>query len=380
MSAAGGAIPFLVGAFNPVVAVCVAVGAAIALLITHFDDIKKKAKGMWDAFKDTGAGKSVIKMFDRLKVAFSTIGEFMKNVGKSIADVLKNLGKDKSIKGLLNTLKDFGKGVKSVLGPAIEVIANTIGSIASKVAVFIGQLNEATGFWEKFKKAVSIAIKIAIFTNPLVVLINTVKLAVKMWNKFKNLVKKAIKLKIVQSGFDVVKKAIDKVSDVWKKLVDAAKKSPVFKVIGKGFDTLINWISKLKSWWNGLKGGSKTFNVNKNEKTSKTSSGGGRASNGRAMMISDSFDDPSLGWALDGITDVNYQMMTNQSLYNARQLSSGEIDYDRLSSVMVKALSKVQNITNISLDKRVLATELASPINDEINKNRVLSNRRGGIR
>ena len=129
----------------PISAIIVAVGSAIYFVYENWDRVTKAVK---DFFAENIAPKleEIGKHFDKVFEAMGPVGDWLKKIGKGIADFFANIDMGAILKGIGKVFEWLGGIVFSVVGGVIAGAFNTlVGFIENAIQVFSGAVQIIRG-------------------------------------------------------------------------------------------------------------------------------------------------------------------------------------------------------------------------------------------
>ena len=221
----GGAISGLFSfvAANPVVLIIAAIVAAVALLVTHWDDVKKVAQAVWD---------KIVEVWNGI-MAF--LGPIMEAIGSVI-------------KGAWDGIKSASEAVWNGIKGVIEVVWNVIKTV---VTTYIGIVKTViTTYFNVIKTVVT-------------TIWNAIKTVIEVvWNVIKTVVTTYIGIvkTVITTYFNVIKTIVTTIWNAIKAVIDgvwngikngvSGAVNAVKTVVSSVFEGLKNTVSNI---WNGIK-------------------------------------------------------------------------------------------------------------------------------
>ena len=205
-----------------------------------------------------------------------------------------------------------------------------------------------------------------------------------MWNQWKsNLNQKAHKAySVAKSGFESFVNSARNVYDKWKDIL-GQRASKTFSVLKKGFSTVLDSMKSIWNKWQDILGqkSTKSFTINKttNEKTNKKRIGL------REVPYDGYLAELHKGEAILTAAETNqYRKWINQQAKIKQdgaqpQVQATFIDYDRLATTMLNALSGMNINTAVNVNGKQIAQATAPFMKSEINAIDRRNNRALGV-
>ena len=305
----------------------------------------------------------ILKALPQLLLA---LGKLALALIKQIPSLFKNLGKaiiDAIVSGIKKSVNVVGKAFSTVLKPS-KIATKAIDTVKKAWDKVIKQPN---------KKAYQMAQK----------KFDEVKNKAKaVWNQWKtNLGQKAHKAySVAKSGFETfVSKAKD-VYNKWKNILGQANKK-TFEVAKKGFTTVFNAMKNIWSKWKDILGMSskKKFTVESKGKVP------GKRIGLREVPYDGYIAELHKGEAILTAAETNqYKKWINQQANQQDEASkvtvqSMGIDYNKLATTMLQALSGMNINTEVNVNGRAIAQATAPFMKKEINSLEKRANRALGV-
>ena len=253
--------------------------ALVKAIVTHIPDLLKAGldivvaigKGIINGIKNLfSIGQNIN---DTVKEGItSKISDFL-NAGKEIVSNIISGIKDK-VSGAVETIKGIFTGIGDAIGsfisehPALQGAIEKVGSVFGKFAKPLGvaqtAMEKVKGAWDNVlkqkakKKFSAIQSKIK----------DTASKAKNLYNRWQEVLGQTASktFSAIKKGFSAFVDGAKKVYNRWQDVLGQAA-SKTFSVVKNGFESFIEAVKRVKEWWSNLHGGTKTFNVNKNETT-----------------------------------------------------------------------------------------------------------------
>lgn len=234
----GGAISGLFSfvAANPVVLIIAAIVAAVALLITHWDDVKKVAQVVWD---------KIVEVWNGIMAFLGPIMEAIESIIKGAWDGIKSASEAvwNGIKGVIEVVWNVIKTVVTTYIGIVKTVITTYFNVIKTIVTTIWNAIKAVieGVWNGIKNGVSGAVNAVktVVSSVFEGLKNTVS---NIWNGIKNAI-----VTPIQKAKELIGGIIGRIGDIFHGLTRMIK-LPHFSIKGK-FSIMPPSIPKLSVDW-----------------------------------------------------------------------------------------------------------------------------------
>ena len=360
-------------------------GGLIAKILKWVSTLPAKIlKGLTTAINGIADGISKMSTTSMANTGVSFVKNMIVGIVKALPQLLLALGKLALalIKQVPELYKKVGSGIMKAI---VEGIKSALGIVGKAFATVLKPSKVATKAINTVKKAWDTVLK-----QPAKKIYNMAEKkfdevrnkAKAVWNQWRtNLNQKAHKaFSVAKSGFESFVSSAKSVYNKWKDIL-GQKASKTFSVIKSGFDGVL---SSMKSVWNRWKD---ILGMSSKKHFSITSSGKvpGKRIGLREVPYDGYTAELHKGEAILTAAETNqYRNWINKQAQMKEQsaqpqIQATAIDYDRLASTMINALSGMNINTDVNLNGRTIAQATAPFMRTEMNTLDRRANRALGV-